>query len=102
MKKVNFRIEDEVFRMIEERARNEGVSVSEVIRRAVKTYLNLPAQPTPNPIQEKLEEIVRRVEELEARLKVLEARVFKPSETTKPQKPSLTGYRTRAVGEVQT
>lgn len=68
MKPVGARVQDDVFKALVERAKAEGVSVSEVVRRAVVAYLG-------KPVERPLEAKLRELEELEGRVSRLESEV---------------------------
>jgi hypothetical protein len=62
-----------------ERAREEGVTPSELVRRAILAYLNLPAR------EPSRDEILDKLGELERRIATLEQAVFKTAEANSPQ-----------------
>jgi hypothetical protein len=62
-----------------ERAREEGVTPSELVRRAILAYLNLPARGSGR------DEILDKLGELEKRIATLEQTVFKTVEANPPQ-----------------
>jgi hypothetical protein len=62
-----------------ERAREEGVTPSELVRRAILAYLNLPVQ------EPSRDEILDKLGELEKRVTVLEQAVFKQAGANPPQ-----------------
>ena len=77
-RKANFRVEEEVLRAIEERAKAEGVPVSELMRRAIRTYLGLPPQPPSADLQglvSKVSELAEVVDKLASGLHQLAERV---------------------------
>jgi hypothetical protein len=76
---VSFKLRDDEYQALIERARREGVGVSELIRKAVQSYLGLPIQsPSYNEVLDKLGE-------LEKRIVSLEQVVFKQAEANPPQ-----------------
>jgi hypothetical protein len=76
---VSFKLRDDEYQVLIERARREGVGVSELIRKAVQSYLGLPIQsPSYNEVLDKLGE-------LEKRIIALEQAVFKQAGASQPQ-----------------
>jgi hypothetical protein len=68
---VGFRLGDKEYQALAERARKEGVTVSEFIRRAVLAALGLPAPAQPE-VGDRLSALEKRVGELEERVLALE------------------------------
>jgi hypothetical protein len=64
---VGFKLRDEEYRVLAEKAREEGVSVSEFVRRAVRATLNLPV-PVQTEAGDRLSALEKRVGELEREL----------------------------------
>ena len=94
MRYVGVKLPERLYEEMVKRAREEGVTLSALIRRAVEAYLGQSPQ--------SLQEIIRRVEELEARVRGLEAKVgelLRPPPKAQQKQPSLL-YHARAVGEV--
>jgi hypothetical protein len=76
---VSFKLRDDEYQALAERARREGVGVSEILREAVRSYLGLPIQsPSCN-------EVLGRLGELEKRIIALEQAVFKQAGVSPPQ-----------------
>jgi hypothetical protein len=67
------KLPDDLYRALAERARREGVSVSRLVREAVRAYLGLPPQPRGGGF----EELSGRLSELERRVSTLELAVSK-------------------------
>jgi len=63
---------DDLYQALVERARREGVSVSRLVREAVRAYLGLPPLDRGDAV---LEELRRRIAVLEKRVSSLEATV---------------------------
>jgi len=79
LKSVGTKLRDDEYRALIERAREEGVTLSELVRRAILAYLNLPVQ------EPSRDEILDKLGELERRIAALEQAVFKTVEATPPQ-----------------
>ncbi len=84
MKFVGFKLGDEEYQALVERARKEGVSVSDFVRKAVLAALNLPI-PAQTEISDRLFALEKRVGELEKRVVALEQAVFKQAGASQPQ-----------------
>jgi hypothetical protein len=67
------KLPDDLYRDLAERARREGVSVSRLVREAVRAHLGLPPQPRGGGF----EELSGRLAELERRVSTLELAVSK-------------------------
>jgi len=87
MRKLNLRAEEELARVLEERARAEGVPVSEVIRRAIRAYLQLPPQ-SPNDLGRLLRDVSVKLDLLEERLARIE-RELPITRVTPSEKPNI-------------
>jgi hypothetical protein len=70
---VGTKLRDGEYQALIERARREVVSVSELVRKAILAYLNLPVH------EPSLNEILDKLGELEKRITALEQAVFKQS-----------------------
>jgi hypothetical protein len=68
---VSFKLRDDEYRALAERAGREGVSVSRLVREAVRVHLGLP----PRPRGGGFEELAGRLAELERRVSTLELAV---------------------------
>jgi hypothetical protein len=79
LKSVGTKLRDDEYRALIERAREEGVTPSELVRRAILAYLNLPAR------EPGRDEILGKLGELERRIATLEQAVFKTAEANPPQ-----------------
>ena len=77
MKSVGAKVREDVFEALVERARAEGVSISEIVRRALMAYLG-------KPVEQPVEAGVRELEELEARIAKLEELVSRTQSTASP------------------
>jgi predicted transcriptional regulator len=66
------KLPDDLYRALVERARREDVSVSKLVREAVRAYLGLPPQDRGDAV---LEELRRRIAGLEERVSKLEVAV---------------------------
>jgi len=72
LKPVGAKVREDVFKALVERAEAEGVTVSEIVRRAIIAYLGKPVE---QPLEARLKELearVARLEELLARQPVVE------------------------------
>lgn len=72
---ISFRVEEEVYRELLERAQEEGVTVSELARRLILEALG--KQVVDGTSTYNINEIVERLEELELKMKRLEEAVKK-------------------------
>ncbi len=79
MKSVGTKLRDDEYRALIERAREEGVTPSELVRRAILAYLSLPVR------EPGRDEILDKLGELERRIATLEQAVFKMAEANPPQ-----------------
>jgi len=68
VRSVGVRVGDYVYKALVERARAEGVSISEVVRRAVVAYLGFPAE---KPLDVRVRELEDRVSRLEREVSAL-------------------------------
>jgi hypothetical protein len=84
MKVVSTKLSDEEFQALYERVRKEGVSVADLVRKAILTYLNLPIQAQAE-VGDRIFALEKRVGELEKRIVALEQTVFKQTEANPPQ-----------------
>jgi hypothetical protein len=91
---VSFKLGDDEYRALAERARREGVSVSEVLRVAVRSYLGLPTQ-SPS-----CDEVLGRLGELEKRIIALEQAVFKQAGASPPQTADQSSKSKRTAWDV--
>jgi hypothetical protein len=78
LKSVGTKLRDDEYRALVERARREGVTVSEFVRRAVLAALGLPTPAQPE-VGDRLAALEKRVGELEKRITDLERAVSRES-----------------------
>jgi predicted DNA-binding protein len=84
MKVVSTKLTDEEFQALYEKARKDGSSVSDLVRKAILAYLNLPAQNRMD-VSDRLFALERHVSELEKRIVALERAVFRQAGASQPQ-----------------
>jgi hypothetical protein len=84
MRVVSTKLTDEEFQALYERARKDGSSVADLVRKAILAYLNLPAQDRVD-VSDRLFALERHVSELEKRIVALERAVFKQAGANQPQ-----------------
>jgi len=84
MKVVSTKLTDEEFQALIERARKDGSSVADLVRKAILAYLELPVQDRVD-VSDRLFALERRVSELEKRIVVLERALFKQAGASPPQ-----------------
>ena len=74
---VGFRVDEETYKILQEKAREQGITVSDLLRLAVEKCLNIEVNTSSNErsteeikkLQERLERLERRLEELERQLR---------------------------------
>jgi hypothetical protein len=94
LKSVGTKLRDDVYRALIERAREEGVTPSELVRRAILAYLNLPVQ------EPSRDEILDKLGELERRIAILEQAVFKRAGASPPQTAEQSSKSKRTAWDV--
>jgi hypothetical protein len=94
LRSVGTKLRDDEYQVLVERAREEGVTLSELVRRAILAYLNLPAR------EPSWDEILDKLGELEKRIATLEQAVFKQAEANPPQTATQSSKPKKTVWDV--
>jgi hypothetical protein len=90
LKVVATKLSNDEYQALVERTKREGVTVSEFVRNAIRSYLGLPSQ---NPRYAMLVELRRRLVNLEKRVLDLELTVAELQLEQGDKQPSTTGER---------